>query len=223
MIVVIGSPLVASGTGPERAEGPAPRIARAASRAGAAVELVGKVGDDPDGDTALLALAQGGIGHTAVLRDAAHRTPRAPEAPGDLDDLAPAGAALAADSDDGAPALDAGVPQQLPLDEADLQLALRYLVDYRVVVVAEPLSEAAGRVVAEAVAFASARPVVVVEPGAAPPAALAGAIVLEGPETDEGPFADLVGRLAAALDRGEAPTGALDDAISAIGWQPVEA
>lgn len=229
MIVVVGSPLLAPGTGPERAEGLGSSIARAASRGGAAVQLVGKVGDDPDGDAALLALAQAGIGHVAVLRDAAHRTPRAPVAADALaaDDAPAMGAGSSVVAGMALPEADTftdtSPPERLSLDAADLELALRYLVDYRVVVVAEPLGEAAGRVVADAAAFTSAETIVVVQPGFPPPATLAAATVLEGPDDDEGPFAELVGRLAAALDRGEPPAGALEAAIGAVGWEPVEA
>jgi hypothetical protein len=229
MIVVIGSPLLAPGTGPERAQGLCSSIARAAAQGGAAVQLVGKVGDDPDGDAVLLALAQAGIGHVAVLRDPAHRTPRASVLTDAV--VAPdstavgAGASVAAamaQLEAGTPT-DTPPPERLPLEAADVELALRYLVDYRVVVVAELLGDAAGRVVADAAAFASAETIVVVQPGFPPPATLAAATVLEGPDDDEGPFAELIGRLAAALDRGEPPAGALEAAIGAVGWEPVEA
>lgn len=231
MIVVIGSPFIAPGIGPGRAEGLGPSIARAAARTGAAVQLIGKVGDDADGDAALLALAQAGIGHVAVLRDAAHRTPRAPVT---LDALAieAAGAAgVAADASIDASIeveigtgaeVEARPSESLPFDASDLELALRYLVDYRVLVVAEPLDEASGRVVADAAAFASSAVIVVVRPGSPAPATLAGATVLEGPDEDEGPFAELVGRLAAGIDRGDPPGAALEAAIGGVGWEPVE-
>ena len=43
-------------------------IARAAAAAGGAVEFVGRVADDPDGDRLLQALAASGVGHVATLR-----------------------------------------------------------------------------------------------------------------------------------------------------------
>ena len=46
-------------------------MAAAAPRA--AVEIVGRVGDDPDGDALMIALARAGVGHVAVLRDPARR------------------------------------------------------------------------------------------------------------------------------------------------------
>ena len=57
------------------ATGSAARIALTAADRGAAVQLIGKVGDDPDGEALILALAQGHVGHVALLRDPAHRTP----------------------------------------------------------------------------------------------------------------------------------------------------
>jgi hypothetical protein len=233
MIVVIGSPVVTPTEGPDRAGGLGPGIARAAARAGAAVQLVGKVGDDADGDSTLIALAQAGIGHVAVLRDPAHATP----ALGAAASGGGAGADDGADAD-GRPADEeplvaellladeppaAGEPALLVLDAGDLELALRYLVDFRVVVVTQPLDEDAARVVADAAAFALAEAVVVLAPGTTVAAPLATATVLEGPDRDDGPFAELVGAFAAALDRGDPGSGAFRAAADAIGWEPVEA
>ncbi len=75
MIVVIGQPVLARVEDNPVATGSAARIALTAAERGAAVQLVGKVGDDPDGNALVLALAQGHVGHVAVLRDPAHRTP----------------------------------------------------------------------------------------------------------------------------------------------------
>jgi hypothetical protein len=50
VIVVIGLPSLRPGLDGPSAEGLPSRIARAAAAAGAAVELIGKVGDDPAGD-----------------------------------------------------------------------------------------------------------------------------------------------------------------------------
>src|SRR6185436_13587896 len=75
MIVVIGQPVLTRVDGNPVATGSAARIALTAADRGAAVQLVGKVGDDPDGEALVLALAQGHVGHVALLRDPAHRTP----------------------------------------------------------------------------------------------------------------------------------------------------
>ena len=77
MIVVIGLPSFrppAEGRA-AAASGLAAGVARAAVAAGATVQLIGKVGDDPSGDALVLALARDGIGHVALLRDAVHPTP----------------------------------------------------------------------------------------------------------------------------------------------------
>src|SRR4051812_42332685 len=85
MVVVVGVPVWRAGEarGPD---GMAARIAIAAATAGAAVELVGRVGDDPTGDALVLALSRAGVGHVAVLRDSGRETPvvQAPESPRDL-------------------------------------------------------------------------------------------------------------------------------------------
>ncbi len=222
MIVVIGSPVLAPGDGPERAAGLGPAIARAAARTGAAVQLIGKVGDDPEGDLALIALAQAGIGHVAVLRDPAHRTPAIPATEGtvgDPDGSEPDAAELLVVDE----AASAAEPPHLILDAGDLELALRYLVEFRVIVLTEPLDTDAARVVADSAAFALAETVVVLPPGSPVPPELASATVLEGPEQDDGPFAELVGAFAAGLDRGDAGSGAFRAAADAIGWEPIEA
>ena len=66
MLAVVGSPSFKLGSMPAAAVdagGLAAGIARAAAAAGAEVQLIGKVGDDPAGDAVLLALARGGVGH----------------------------------------------------------------------------------------------------------------------------------------------------------------
>src|SRR5665811_1189252 len=78
MLAVVGSPSFMPGSMPDAAAdagGLAAGIARAAAAAGAEVQLIGKVGDDPAGDAVLLALARGGVGHIALLRDAGRATP----------------------------------------------------------------------------------------------------------------------------------------------------
>jgi sugar/nucleoside kinase (ribokinase family) len=211
VIVVLGSPLAAVGEHGRGAAGATVEIARAATGAGARTEIVGRVGEDDAGNEVLLDLAAAGIGHVAVLRDAGHPTA----------EHAPATDAESAPFEDGGEAeLNAAAPDMgSPLDAADVELALRYLPEYRVVVVADPLDDAALRAAADAARWAGAALVVVVATGATPPAWLdPEATVLEPPEADDGAFARLVGEYAARLDRGETPADAFAAASDAVGW-----
>ncbi|HEY7826719.1 MAG TPA: hypothetical protein VIB99_00710, partial [Candidatus Limnocylindrales bacterium] len=160
MIIVIGSPSVALGDPgqPSHAAGRSVDVARGAIDGGARVELVGKIGDDPAGDGLMLALADLGIGHAAVLRDHARPTPFVPiAAAGDLDELL---------GDDDAQVLPAKPDSARPtVDAGDLDLALRYLSDHAVVVVAEPLDADALAVVRADAGYADAHLVLIIEPG----------------------------------------------------------
>src|SRR3954449_12127991 len=69
MIAVVGSPTATRRPVGVGAAGLAVAIGRAAVAAGASVQLIGKVGEGPDGDAILLDIASAGIGHVAVLRD----------------------------------------------------------------------------------------------------------------------------------------------------------
>src|ERR1041384_5128938 len=76
VIVVIGDGLVFSpDAAGERVTGRLAAIARAATQAGGAVQLVSKVGDDEAGEAVVLGLGRQAIGHVALLRDAASATP----------------------------------------------------------------------------------------------------------------------------------------------------
>ncbi len=229
MIAVVGSPVLAPDPigGPTAVSGLAARIALAAAAAGCEVQLIGKVGEDPAGDAALLALARGGVGHIAVLREPGAATPigAAVPAPDDESD-APVAALLA---DDGGsslalrlvPAGLAGEVPGLPMEAADISLGLRYLRDFRVVVAVDALETASALAAAEAATFADAALVVLAPPGAPIPAAFTSATVLEVPDDDpDGAFAELVGRLAAALDAGQPPADAFRGATDAVGWRP---
>src|SRR5947208_890834 len=179
VIVIVGSAGLRPAQGEERDPslvGRAPDMARAAAAAGADVELVARVPDDDRGDDLLLALSRAGVGHAAVLRDAAKRSPA---------------------DDDG--------QDTFELESADIELALRYLTDFRVVVLAEAFSGSAGKILAEAVAFADAHLVAALPAGADASLLPASATVLEAPEDAEGYFGALVGTYAAALDRGRSP------------------
>jgi hypothetical protein len=197
-------------------------IAGAAATAGGDVQLIGKVGEGPDGDAVLLAVAAAGIGHVAVLRDIEAVTIAADEAPDALSD-APIEeiAGLDGSADGSADATPATLAPGPALDAGDLALALRYLPDYRVVVIAQELDAAALAAVVEAARWAGAA-LVVATPGAGATADLPeDATVLEAPEDDDGAFAALVGRYAVALDGGKQPAAAFAGASSGSGWSPV--
>jgi len=227
MIVVIGSVAFrpAAPTGGD-VVGLAGELAIAAAAAGASVELLAKVGEDGAGEELLLAIARGGVGHLAVLRDAARPTALAPALEDDglegreaaIGELIVAPAPVEPAPDGRLP-----VPSGLALEAADLSLGLRYLREYRVVVAVEPLADGAAAVVADAASFADAALVVVAVPGVPVHAVYAGATVLEAPPDDpDGAFAALVGRFAAALDRGEPAADALRSAVAAGGWEAAD-
>jgi pfkB family carbohydrate kinase len=136
VIVVIGSPIGRSEAGRSVAAGASADIAIAAAATGAPVQLVGRIGDDPVADAVLADLSRRGVGHVAILRDAAHPTP--------LDRSArPAGPVSAE-------------PAGLPLDAQDVSLALRYLIDVTVLVVLPGAPPAVLEVVADAAGWAGA-------------------------------------------------------------------
>ena len=223
MIVVVGQPLFRATEDGAQADGLPARIALAAAAHGRAVQLVGKAGEDADGDAVVLALTRGGVGHAALHRDAGQRTPRAVDSLGDdLDSLG---------DDPGPPGSGAGdptggdVPADEPaawtaLDAADIDLALRYLTEFAVLVLADPAGPEIVGVAAEAADYGGARLVVVIRPGAAAPDGLPpDAIVFEAPDTDpDGVFASFVGSFAAALDDGDEPAAAFRSSIEADGW-----
>ena len=210
MIVVIGSSILSGEGATATPDGLANHIAAAAVTAGASVELVAKIGDDPAGDALLVALARAGIGHVAVLRDAVHRTPRHPAVDAADIDIE---AAIDGDpdADIGAPAAPAESADAPPtLDAADVDLALRYLTDYRVLVVVH----AAEEVVATAVAaadWAAAHLVVVTDPDQSAPDTLpAGSLALAAADEadDVSALGARLGQYAAAVDGGISPATA---------------
>lgn len=123
-----------------RSAGIAAAIAAAAP--GQPVQLVGRIGDDPVADAVLGDLSRRGVGHVAILRDAAHPTP------------------LAVASSD--PGVRDG--QGLDVDGQDVALALRYLTDIGVLVVTPGQSSAVLAAIAEAGDWSGAA-VVLVGPG----------------------------------------------------------
>lgn len=215
MIVVVGQPVFRPLEDRPAVGGLAARIAIAAAAHDRAVQLVGKAGEDPEGDAVVLALARGGVGHVALLRDAGMSTPRAPrpvdgdaDAPDNGDDVPAAQAAPASDGPD--------------LDAADVDLALRYLTTFSVLVLGEPADPEVIRVGAAAAGWADARLIVVVPFGTPAPDALpTEAIVFEAPEHDpDGVFAAMVGSFAAALDDGDDPLAAFQASVESGGWTP---
>ena len=106
-----------------------------------------------------------------------------------------------------------------PLEPADLDLALQYLPDIRVVVAVE-LESTLLDVVGRAATFAGA-PMIALQAGArdeeAASQAAPTAIVLQAPREDpDGTFAGFVGAFAARLDRGENPADAWDSTLSQL-------
>jgi len=224
VIVVIGpTALRIAPSGVGSVVGTAPQIAAAAAADGATVEILTKIGEDGAAEDLLLALARARVGHLAVLRDPARPTSLAmDDVASPDDDLEPVLAMLAeAEAAAGRPP---GSPSEPPvaltLEPADLALGLRYLRDYRVVIAVEPIADGGAAVIAEAAAFADAGLVVVAPAGLATPAAYAAATLIEAPADDpDGAFAGLVGRYAAALDRGILPAEAFRAATAAGGWE----
>ncbi len=227
MIVVVGSPIALSGAGGIVAGGFGAHIARAAAASGAAVQVVGRVGEDAAGEQVLLALAASGIGHVAVLREPGRPTPSAPS---------PEAGAAAADEpvlaealfdgddpvDGRATSPDGALPAGLSVDAAALELALRYVPDYRVLVVAADLDPAALEAAVAAAGWSAADLVVLLPDGASAAGLPDATTVLLRPASDpEGSFAAMVAAYAVALDGGEEPAGAFATAQRAGGWAAV--
>ncbi len=222
MVIVIGVPVARRVGGGVGAGGLAVAIGAAVVEAGGTAQLVGTVGDDKGGDAVVLSVAEMGIGHAALLR---RPGPVPVEDPDDRIDLEGSVDRLAEIEADAADAPGAAHGERTPtLDAADVALALRYLPDERVVVAADPLSADTLAAVVEAARWAEARLIVVTAAGSQTPGLPDDATVLEAPAEDaEGAFATLVGRYAAALDRGEAPAEAFAAASADAGWLAVEA
>ena len=230
MIVVVGSPIARpAGPGIEAA-GLSAAIARAAAAAGASVQVVGRVGEDAAGDQVLLALAAAGIGHVAVLREPGRPTPTAaPSAESTGPDGPTLGAAMflddgptlgeaTIDEDDAAESLPAG----LSVDAEDLELALRYVPDYRVLVVAADLDEAALAAVVAAAGWSGAHLIALMPTTSSAAILPADATVLERSRSDpDGAFAAMVATYAVALDQGDEPAAAFASAQRVGGWAAV--
>ncbi len=193
MIIVLGRPSIEDGPIGPLPAGMAATVAMAVAAAGGRVELVGTLGDDAPGDAVAIALARAGVGHAALLRVPGTTTPRG----GTTDTPA-------------------------RLDAADVELGLRYLTDYRVLIVADPVPTDVLAIAVDAAAYAGATLVVVVGHGQRPMATIGpAATVLEAPDDARGPFAVAVAGYALALEAGTDPALALRGAIEAAGWEPV--
>ncbi len=209
MIVVLGRPHVhrPEPDGELAPGGLAVELALAVARVGAEVELVGSIGDDPEGDRIVVELGRAGVGHSALLRDPASRTPLVGQ---------PRGLRL--------------LPR---LDAADVELGMRYLSACRVLVVAAELASEALVKAQEAADYHGATTVILAPAGRVEPDALGSAVtLLERPpvEDDEAPdaallaaddadFAGFVADYAVRLDRGESPARAFSAALGESAWE----
>lgn len=192
VIVVLGRPRAHASGGAAPPGGLAARLAAACAGAGARVELVGSVGDDEAADRVAVGLSQRGVGHAALLRIPGADTPR--------------------ETSRG----------PLPRFEAeDIELALRYLPDCRVLILAEPLHGEALAAALEAAEFHGASVIAVVPAGTEPEPELAdAATVLAVPTEDPaGAFTELVARYAVGLDAGVAAREAFAAARKVVGWE----
>jgi hypothetical protein len=215
VIVVVGTPAWRAAE-PAAPDGRACRVALAAAERGAAVELIGRAGDDAAGDAMLLALARAHVGHVALLRDPARPTPIVAAATDDELSV------TASDAETAATPSQAMASGPI-LEPADVSLGLRYLPSYDVIVVTDDVAGAVIPVAVEAAEFAGAHLVVLVGEGSAPPDGLRiEALVLQAPTEDlDGAFATLVGAYAAALAGGQAPADAFTAARGTAWEQPV--
>lgn len=210
MIVIVGRPRVMR---PEPdselvPSGMAADIAIDIARAGGKVELVGSIGDDPEGDRVVVELGVEGVGHAALLRDPATRTPAA--------------------------GIDSGRP--LPrMDAADVELGLRYVPQCRVLVLAEAVEDDTRDAVLDSAGFHDAAVVMLAAPGTVDAEALGDNVtMLETPEAEEdgdapgadvsgsaevaAPFAAFIADYAIRLDRGEAAETAFREALGSGAW-----
>jgi hypothetical protein len=228
VIIVIGSPIGRLVDGEILAAGVAARIALAAAAAGRTVQLVGKTGDDETADRVVLDLARGGVGHAALLRDSGRATPL--EAPPDDDPAPPEGegddaGSLETASTDGDSMASEGLAAHGPaLEAADVDLGLRYLTEFAVVVLAEPVAAEVVAIVADAARWGEAPMILVVGAGEQVPDGLpSDVVVFESPATDpDGAFAAMVGTFAAALDKGTDPGDAFRASVATDGWTGVD-
>jgi sugar/nucleoside kinase (ribokinase family) len=211
MIVVLGRPRVyrPEPDGNLAPGGLAVELALAIGRAGIEVELVGSIGDDPEGDRVVVELGRAGVGHAALLRDPAARTPLVGQ-PRDA--------------------------QPLPrLEAADVELGMRYLHECRVLVLGAELDPEALKMALEGAEYHDAAVVMAAAAGSVDPEALGDSVtLLERPATedsesvadaivvaaDDADFAAFVADFAVRLDGGESPAKAFSAALGGSAWEP---
>lgn len=179
MIVVIGSLLGRREADRIVADGLASRIAFAVASHGRSIELVARIGDDQSADAVLQDLARGGVGHVAILRDAAHATP-----------IAGSGVMTTDHSE---------------VEGADVELALRYLTDFTVIVLSGAPAESIVTAAARAAEWGEAALVVIRDtrddlPAEVPDDAI---ILVHIRDESSAAFATRVADLAVALDAGQ--------------------
>ena len=194
MIVVVGSPIARLDAGRLVADGMPARVAIAASDTGRPVQIVGRIGDDAAADAVLQDLARAGVGHVAILRDPARATPVARTGP------------------EGEPAAEPALDAAPEVDAADIELALRYLTEFRVIVLNEPAARAVTDIVTRATEWGEAALVIAdpSPPGAGAPEAqidvpARAQVMRRGADETESDFAARVAALAVALDIGAVP------------------
>jgi hypothetical protein len=189
-VIVICGEFGGLGARPSMAASLALRAAGAIGRG--AVEAVGLVPADAEGDRTLIALAKAGVGHAAMLRG----------------------------------------PYR-PLEAADVDLAIRYLSEVRVLIAVD-LAAAPLRAIADGAGYAGATAIILVTPGleatdsaqvaeelppeALPPEELPPeALVLAAPARDlDGTFAGFVAAFAVRLDAGAPPADAWNATLGAM-------
>ena len=125
----------------------------------------------------------------------------------------------AAAADPGRPAAPTSV-----LAPEDLDLALRYLSSFTVLIVAQPLQPATLAVAVDSAAYSGAHLILIdateAETAATSRVPVDDITALESPAHDpDGDFAGLVGRYAAALDGGAPAAAAFRTALGAAGWE----
>jgi hypothetical protein len=177
--------------------------------AGRTVQLVGRIGDGRIADDVVFDLAHEGVGHVALLRDMAQATAFEPQREHDepSDD----------ETDDFV--AEPTIPRST-MDAADVELGMRYLTEYSVVVLAEEAVPDVVAIVAEAARWSEARLILLIGDGDPVPDGIpSDAVVLEAPDTDpDGAFATVVGAFAAGLDAGTDPAHAFGASLDVDGW-----
>ena len=211
MIVVLGRPEVQRlEPDGELVPGGLPaEVALAIGRASVEVEMVGSIGDDPEGDRVVVELGRANVGHAALLRDPAAHTPIV-----------------------GRPSGERALPR---LDAADIELGLRYVPQCGVLVLADVFDEAALEATLEAAGYHDAAVVMIAPEGSVDAASLGDAVTLlerppaeddealgdsPGNATDDVAFAGFIAEYAVRLDRGEAPADAFGAALGDSDWAP---